>query len=92
MKISAIHSFLVQAAKHLDPQPTASGTRVPMQGQLFSMLQDLCDRAPTECDVEIMFRPNEEGVADNDCRICLEAYMKGRRWNRDVSLQSASKE
>lgn len=76
MNISAIHSFLVQAAKHLDPQPTASGTKVPMQGQLFSMLQDLCNRAPTECDVEIMFRPNQDGTTDNDCRNCLEAYLR----------------
>ena len=76
MNILAIHSFLVQAAKHLDPQPTASGTKVPMQGQLFSMLQDLCDRAPTECDVEIMFRLNQDGTTDNDCRNCLEAYLR----------------
>lgn len=76
MNISAIHSFLVQAAKHLDPQPTASGTMVPMRGQLFGMLQDLCDRASIECNVEIMFRPNEEGAANNDCRRCLEAYMR----------------
>ena len=76
VNISAIHSFLVQAAKHLDPQPTASGTMVPMQGQLFGMLQDLCDRAPSECNVEIMFRPSEEGTAKNDCRTCLEAYMR----------------
>ena len=76
MNISAIHSFLVQAAKRLDPQPTASGTRVPMRGQLFNMLQALCDRAPIECDVEIVFRPNEEGAADNDCRTCLEAYVR----------------
>ena len=76
MNISAIHSFLVQAAKHLDPQPAASGTKVPMQGQLFNMLQDLCDRAPIECDVEVMFRPNEEGTPDNDCRTCLESYLR----------------
>ena len=76
MNISAIHSFLVQAAKNLDPQPTASGTQVPMQGPLFNMLQDLCDRAPTECDVEIMFRPSADGSTDNDCRTCLEAYMR----------------
>lgn len=76
MNISASHSFLVQAAKHLDPPPTPSGTSVPMQGPLFSMLQDLCDRAPRECNIEIVFRPNEQGDADNECRSCLEAYVR----------------
>ena len=76
MNISAVHSFLVQAAKQVDPQPTASGTEVPMQGQLFKMLQELCDRAPTECNVEIIFCPSEEGATDNDCRTCLQAYVR----------------
>ncbi len=47
-----------------------------MKGQLFHMLQDLCGRAPNECRIEIMFRPNEDGTADNDARACLEAYLR----------------
>lgn len=77
MKISAAHSFLVHASKHLDPPPPARGTAVPMHGQLFNMLQDLCDRAPRECRIEIMFRPNEDGTPDNDARARLEAYLGG---------------
>ena len=74
MKISAVHSFLVQPAKRLDPQPDASGTEVPMKGQLFSMLQDLWERAPSECRIEIMFRPNQEGEPINEARALLQAY------------------
>ena len=75
MKISAAHSFLVHASKHLDPPPAARGTAVPMEGQLFNMLQDLCDRAPKECRIEIVFRPNEDGTPDNDSRARLERYL-----------------
>lgn len=51
-----------------------------MEGQLFNMLQELCLRAPTECNVEIMFSPNEDGEPSNEARSCLEAY------TRDPSL------
>ena len=40
------------------------------------MLQELCRRAPAECKIEIMFRPDEEGTADNTARASLEAYAK----------------
>ena len=53
-----------------------------MEGQLFFMLQELCDRAPNECKIEIMFRPNEDGATNNDSRACLEEYA------RDASLDN----
>ena len=74
MNITAAHSFLVQPAKLLEPQPPTSGTVVPMEGQLFVMLQDLCRRAPSECRIEIVFRPSEDGTTKNEARAYLETY------------------
>ena len=47
-----------------------------MEGQLFNMLQDLCDRAHQECRIEIMFRPNDDGTPNNECRAYLETYLR----------------
>ena len=76
MDVSAAHSFLVQPAKSWDQRPQASGTEIPTEGQLFNMLQELCNRAPNECRIEIMFRPDEDGTPANDSRADLEAYAR----------------
>lgn len=75
MNISAAHSYLVQPAKHVDPQPTVSGTAVPLRGALFDMLDELCRRAPTECQIEVVFRLDADGGQENKCRVALEAYL-----------------
>ena len=74
MIISEIHSFLVQPARHFDAAPMPIGTEVPRAGRLFRMVQELCDRAPKECRIEIVFRPGEDGSTTNESRACLEAY------------------
>lgn len=74
MPIDRIHSYLVHPGKHLDPQPPISGTEVPKQGALFGMLQEVFERAPHECDVEIVFAPDGEGRQVNDARDDFEAY------------------
>ena len=55
---------------------------VPLEGQLFNMLQELCDRAPRECNIEIMFCPDEDGTTENASRTSLETYA------RDASLEN----
>jgi len=76
MTVTSIHSFLVQPGKHLDPQPTVSGTAVAARGGLHSMLSELFTRTPSECDIEIVFRPNDAGQQQNECRECLEAFVR----------------
>lgn len=77
MKLTDIHSFLVHPAKNVDSQPGISGTSVPRNGSLFRMLNQLFERAPVECDVQIVFSPDNKGHQNNPCRDCLEAYARG---------------
>jgi hypothetical protein len=74
MSIEQIHSFLVHPAKHEEEQPEISGAELSHSGQLYTMLERLFERATTECDIEIVFRPNNEGEQQNDCRDRLIAY------------------
>ncbi|MCI0612155.1 hypothetical protein L0244_04115 [bacterium] len=75
MPITHIHSFLVQPGKHLEEQPSISGTTVPLRGKLFQMLQSVYDKADEECDIEIVFRPNN-GQQQNDCRSLFIDYLR----------------
>ncbi|MEX2167669.1 MAG: hypothetical protein WD851_00035 [Pirellulales bacterium] len=76
MKLTDIHSFLVHPAKHADSQPTISGTSVPRKGSLFGMLDKLFERAPMECDVQIVFSPDDQGQQNNPSRDSLESYAR----------------
>ena len=40
------------------------------------MLSRLYARAPGECSVEIVFRPNRDGLQENECRDDLEAFAR----------------
>ncbi len=82
MPIEQIHSFLIHPSKHAEEQPEISGTQLPHNGPLYNMLGRLFDRAMLECDIEIVFRPNDEGHQQNDCRDLLVAYA------REPTLQS----
>lgn len=77
MNLTSIHSFLVPPGKHLDPQPVVSGTAVPGSGALHNMLAELFARAPRECDIQVVFRPDSEGRQQNECRNRLEAFARG---------------
>ncbi len=72
--IEAIHSFLVHPAKHQEEQPEISRSIIEATGQLYSMLQAVFERAPEECDIDIVFCSNKSGEQQNDCRECLVAY------------------
>lgn len=75
MPIERIHSFLVYPAKHEKEQPEVSGAQLPQIGQLYAMLSNVYSRAPEECDIEIVFRPNDNGEQQNDCRDLLVRYI-----------------
>jgi hypothetical protein len=40
------------------------------------MLAELFERAPVECDIDIVFRPDEQGRQRNGSRNLLEAYLR----------------
>jgi hypothetical protein len=75
MSITRIHSFLVHPSKNEETQPPISGVEVPHTGRLFEMLSSLDSGAESECDIDITFRPQEEGIQQNDCRDLLLHYL-----------------
>ena len=77
MPIERVHSFLVHPAKNEREQPNIGGTRIPHDGSLFRMLTGVFDRAPRECNIDIVFRANAGGEQQNDCRDLLVAYVQG---------------
>lgn len=74
MPIGHVHSFLVHPAKREEEQPDISGTQIPRHGPLYTMLTHVFDRAHEECDIDIVFKANDEGQQQNDCRDLLVAY------------------
>jgi hypothetical protein len=73
--ISVIHSFLVHPDKAAENPSPIRGTTVTGEGQLVKMLHGIFDRAPTECNFEIAFTPNEAGEQQNECRDALLAFV-----------------
>ena len=75
MGIEKVHSFLVHPAKHAEEQPDVSGANIPLKGSLFNMLKGVFERANVECNIEIVFRPDENGNQVNVCRDSLVKYV-----------------
>ena len=69
------HSFLVHPSKSEDTQPIIGGVRIPSSGKLFDMLSKLYTGAPTECDIEIQFRPMDDGRQENEARSLFLNYL-----------------
>lgn len=74
MPVEAIYSFLVHPAKNADNPPEISGTQIPRFGSLYEMLISVFERAPRECNIEIIFRPDDNGRQRNECRDSLITY------------------
>jgi hypothetical protein len=77
MSIERVHSFLVHPAKNEEIQPEISGTAIHRQGPLYDMLSKLFERAHEECDIDVVFRPDDKGRQHNECRNLLTEYMNG---------------
>ena len=75
-QLEIIHSFLVHPGKTEKKQPFIRGTSVPLTGKLYDMLADLFRRAYTECNIEIVFAPDEHGNQKNEFRDRLVRYAK----------------
>ena len=76
MAVSQIHRFLVHPAKRVEEQPQIGGTQVPKRGQLYEMLASIYAKAPTECDIDVLFRPDDQGHQVNPCRDELVSYVR----------------
>ena len=76
MSVTHAHSFLVSPSKSAAEPPDVRGVSVPLRGQLFEMLTTLLDEAHLECDIDVVFRPRDNKVQENDCRDLFLAYLR----------------
>ncbi len=74
--LQSIHSYLVNAGKHLDPQPAIRGTDVPLAGKLFDLLSRVFDNSHSECEHDITFDAASDGQQANPCRTLMVNYLR----------------
>lgn len=72
--ITFIHSFLVKPT-HNDTDNLPIGTIVPLKGDLFELLKIIFEKSDTECKIEIVFSPSEDGSQQNDVRDLLIHFL-----------------
>lgn len=89
MTVTRAHSFLVHPAKGEADPPEIGGTTVPKSGKLAGMLEDVFERAPSECKIEIVFRPEDDGSQRNACRDDLLSYLNGPTLSKGRSLATS---
>ena len=75
-QLEHIHSFLVHPGKNEGRQPFIRGTSVPQSGRLYDVLSDLYRRASVECNIEIVFVPEQGDSRKNKLVNLLVKYAK----------------
>lgn len=76
MNIQHLQTFLVYPNKGIaEPRPI-SGTDVPLEGEVFKLLQDVYTKSERECSIDIAFNQPVDGAAENPCRSLLLAYAR----------------
>jgi len=89
MSIQKMYSFLVPPGRNEEVTPNIRGTELPLEGKLFNMLKDIYDRSEVECDIDIYFLPEQEGVQNNECRNDIITLI--RRKNLDHAKKIAER-
>ena len=74
MPILQAHSFLVHPAKNEADQPEISGAAVPKKNPVLDMLSNIYESSRRECDIEIAFKPTDDGRQENPVRDLLLTY------------------
>lgn len=77
MKIDKILSFLTYPGKHADEQPQISGAIIAKKGKLYNMLSSIFDNSDTDCNIPIMFLP-EDGKQKNGVRDTIIKFMESK--------------
>jgi len=73
--IQQIHTYLVHPGKAGGVARMINGTAVPLKDRLFNLLDGIYTRSEQECEIDIIFRPTDGGVQQNDCRDLICAYL-----------------
>lgn len=76
MGIEHLQTFLVYPNKGMAEPRLISGTDVPLEGEVFNLLDEVYVKSERECSIDIAFnQPVEDGGA-NPCRALLLAYAR----------------
>lgn len=76
MNIEHLHTYLVYPNKGVAEPRLISGTDVPLEGEVFKLLQDVYVKSERECSIDIAFNQPAAGAAENQCRALLLAYAR----------------
>jgi hypothetical protein len=72
--IQHLHTFLVYPNKGAAEPHAISGAGVPLEGEVFDVLDDVYSATDRECKIDISFNRAADGEAANECRDLLLAY------------------
>lgn len=75
MAVEQIHTFLVHPGKGSSDPPAIGGTKVPLSGKLFRLLDGIYSRSDSECDIDIAFNLAADGTQENACRSLITKYL-----------------
>lgn len=73
MSINTIHSFLVYPEKGIEEQSNIAGTKLPLKGSLFELLNGIFMNSIQECEYDIIFN-SIDGVQDNPIKNLIVDY------------------
>jgi hypothetical protein len=86
LAIQHIHTFLVHAGKNAKEAREIGGADLPLEGKLFQLLYNIYARSDQECDIDIAFRPSNEGVQQNPCRDLLVRHLTNPELRTAMSI------
>lgn len=72
--VERIHTFLVQPGRGAEARQI-NGANVPLDGNLFNLLNDVYAKSDVECDSEISFNQGADGRQENPCRNLIIDYL-----------------
>jgi hypothetical protein len=72
--VQHIHTYLVHPGKGASNLRQVNGASVPLSGSMFELLDGIYSRSEQECDIDIIFKPNN-GVQQNACRDLICAHL-----------------
>lgn len=74
MSIEHLQTYLVYPNKGMAEPKLPSGTNVPVEGEVFTLLNDIFLKSERECSIDIAFNQPAAGVGSNPCRTLLLDY------------------
>lgn len=74
MPIESIHTYLVYPNRGVVEPAATVGSQVPHEGDMFTLMKSVYEKADNECNIGIAFNKGNDGVQANARRDMLTAY------------------